>query len=122
MADPKKKPLRILKPGRLARQAKGHPTTSTQLRKLFNDGQIVQKAKTGTLSVRVTKDAHPSPPRADEPLCTRSQILAYHDHDGNKIAEAHQYLRPDGTIGASGQPDPKEILHDGVLYYLDDPH
>ncbi len=69
--------------------------------------------------MKVVKDAHPSPPLADEPICTKSQLLAYYDHDGNKVAEAHQYLRTDGTIGASGKPDPKEILHEGVIYYLD---
>jgi hypothetical protein len=29
----------------------------------------------------------------------------------------HQYLQPDGTLGASGQPDPKRLLHDGILYH-----
>lgn len=26
---------------------------------------------------------------------------------GVEIARAHRYLRPDGTLGASGKPDPK---------------
>lgn len=33
-----------------------------------------------------------------------------------KIATVHRYVRPDGTLGASGLPDPKRVLHDGVLY------
>jgi hypothetical protein len=28
----------------------------------------------------------------------------------------HQFLRPDGTIGASGLPDPKMMLKDGIEY------
>jgi hypothetical protein len=28
----------------------------------------------------------------------------------------HFYLRPDGTIGGSGQPDPKWLFEDGVVY------
>jgi hypothetical protein len=29
----------------------------------------------------------------------------------------HRYLLPDGTMGASGQFDPKMLLIDGILYY-----
>ena len=30
-----------------------------------------------------------------------------------------KYLRPDGTIGASGRPDPKALIVEGVMYVLD---
>ena len=33
-----------------------------------------------------------------------------------KIATCHRYLRPDGSLGASGLPDPKQVFHDGILY------
>jgi hypothetical protein len=36
-----------------------------------------------------------------------------------KVATAHRYLLPDGTIGASGKPDPKSMKHDGNFYILD---
>lgn len=65
------------------------------------------------------EDNHPSPPLADEPICTKSQILGYFDQNGKEVARAHQYLRTDGAIGAKGKPDPKRVLHDGVIYYLD---
>ncbi len=35
-----------------------------------------------------------------------------------EIARVHQYLRTDGTIGASGKPDPKRLYADGKLYRL----
>lgn len=54
---------------------------------------------------------------ASEPAGTLSQIVAY-ESDGNRIALVHRYLRPDGSIGASGRPDPKELLEDGILYYV----
>jgi hypothetical protein len=38
---------------------------------------------------------------------------------GEKVAGVHQYLRPDGTIGLSGRPDPKEVYIDGVLYIIE---
>jgi hypothetical protein len=46
-----------------------------------------------------------------------SQTVEYYDGD-NRVALVHQYLRPDGTIGASGRPDPKALLEDGILYFV----
>ena len=62
------------------------------------------------------KENHPSPQPASEPFCTRSQMISYMDAQGTEIARVHQYLRPDGTIGGSGKPDPKRMLHEGVIY------
>lgn len=59
-------------------------------------------------------------PSVDEPSCTRSQYVRYVDSDGRMVAEVHRYLRPDGTIGASGVPDPKRISFGGTLYVADD--
>jgi hypothetical protein len=65
----------------------------------------------------VIADGHPSPELSGERYCTRSQRLLYRDGNGNKIAQAHQYLREDGTIGGTAhQPDPKLILHEGTVY------
>lgn len=43
------------------------------------------------------------------PPGTRSQIIRYVDDDGAFVALIHQYLLPDGTLGASGRPDPKRL-------------
>lgn len=68
------------------------------------------------------EDGHPSAPMSDEPFCTRSQILAYRDDEARQIARVHRYLREDGSIGASGKPDPKQVLgEDGVLYVAFEP-
>jgi len=37
-------------------------------------------------------------------------MLIYWTQNGQPLALVHQYLRPNGTIGGSGQPDPKRIL------------
>lgn len=51
------------------------------------------------------------------PAGTRSQILHYYTPDlKSKVAIVHRYLRPDGTLGASGMPDPKQVLDKGVIY------
>ena len=38
---------------------------------------------------------------------------------GRKVAIAHRYVLEDGTLGASGKPDPKSMKHDGKFYVLD---
>ena len=35
------------------------------------------------------------------------------------VALAHQYRHPDGSIGASGKPDPKQVLVGGELWVLE---
>ncbi len=116
MSNPRR---RVIKPGPQAKQQKGQKATATEIRKLFNDARILEKSASGEFTMKVVRDAHPSPPLADEPFCTKSQLIAFYDAQGKKVAEAHQYLWTDGTIGASGTPDPKEIIHDGILYFLD---
>jgi len=83
---------------------------------MFNEGMYWEKTKQGILKAKVVADNHPSSPRAKEPICTRSQYIIYIDKNGRKVAGVHQYLRRDGTIGASGRPDPKELLVNGILY------
>ena len=83
---------------------------------MFNDGRYVARAAAGELTVRVVRDHHPSSPKALVPFCTRSQSIAYFDRKGDEVATAHQYLQPNGTLGASGLPDPKRLMKDGILY------
>jgi len=40
---------------------------------------------------------------------------------GLEVARVHQYLRTDGTLGASGLPDPKAVLENGILYRIRKP-
>ena len=42
--------------------------------------------------------------------------VAYLNDAGHRIFLVHFYLRPDGTIGGSGKPDPKWLFEDGVVY------
>jgi hypothetical protein len=83
---------------------------------MFNDGNYEALVKSGELRTHLLNERHPSAPKANVPFCTRSQIVAYLDGNGNEIAVVHQYLQPDGTLGASGFPDPKRLLKDGTLY------
>ncbi len=89
---------------------------------MFNELQLWERAKAGELRQVVGDNRHPALTKAKEPHCTRSQIISYMDKDDNEVARVHQYLRPNGKIGASGKPDPKKLLHEGVLYcFTEDP-
>jgi hypothetical protein len=88
---------------------------------MFNEGRYWEKAQAGEFHQIVLKNRHPSLPLAREPFCTRSQIIAYHDKRGNRVAVVHQYLRLDGTVGLSGKPDPKRLLHNLELYIVTEP-
>ena len=68
------------------------------------------QVKSGQLVARLRKNSHREKPPASEPVCTWSQILVYYSLDGKPVAIVHQYLRPDGTIGGSGLPDPKRLF------------
>lgn len=88
------------------------------MQKMFNEGAIWEKAKSGHLRMVQLEDRHPALTAANEPHCTRSQMISYRDSSGNEVARVHQYLRADGTLGASGRPDPKRLLVKGTLYRL----
>lgn len=87
-----------------------------ELRRRFNEGAYPARADAGEFRQVITRDGHPSPERSGEPYCTRSQIIEYWTHGGQKIATVHRYLRPDGTVGASGKADPKVLIERGVRY------
>jgi hypothetical protein len=45
-------------------------------------------------------------------------MIAYVESWGRQreVARAHRYLRPNGTLGASGKPDPKTVRIGRTLY------
>ncbi len=49
--------------------------------------------------------------------------MHYYDAKGILIARAHRYLRPNGTLGGSGLPDPKWLrLSDRIIAFRDKPY
>jgi hypothetical protein len=91
--------------------------TSAKLRRIFNADELWERAQSGEFQERVLKSRHPAPHASGEPYCTESQMVGYHLPDGTRVVLVHQYLRPNGTVGASGRPDPKVVVKDGTLYY-----
>lgn len=89
------------------------------MRAIFNHDGYWERLKSGELSAVVLEERHPTFPDANEPFCTWSRSISYRERQTDQeVARVHQYDRPDGTIGASGLPDPKRILKDGILYRL----
>jgi hypothetical protein len=89
-----------------------------ELRAKFNEGKYLNRAKSGEFTARLGADRHPCPPKSGQVFCTRSQFISYYDAQHNKVFSVHQYLCPDGTIGGSGTPDPKELLVNDTLYFV----
>jgi hypothetical protein len=89
-----------------------------RLRALFNEGQYWTRSRNGEFSLEYIYNK-PAPAKAGQPRGTKSQIIAYINSNGEQIALVHQYLKPDGTLGGSGKPDPKELLVGEVLYKID---
>ncbi|SRR6266849_3294681 len=89
-----------------------------EMQKMFNEGGYWDKTKTGELTTVTLEHRHPSLTAANEPFWTYSQMISYRDASNNEVARVHQYLREDGTIGASGKPDPKRLCVGGTLYRL----
>lgn len=85
---------------------------------MFNEGGYWGKIDSGDLYEKLIREGHPSPAASGQPHCTRSQIVAYLDARGRKVALVHQYVLRNGRLGGSGKPDPKQLFQDGVLYVV----
>ena|SRR5688572_7367615 len=88
------------------------PTSdASELRRIFNERRFHERSldPDSDVSTVLGQDSHPdTPPNRDDPQCTRSQYVRYYER-GRLVAGAHRYLRPDGTLGGSGLPDPKMV-------------
>lgn len=91
------------------------------IRQLFREQGYLKRLMSGELVARIAKSRHPHHPPKGEPHCTQSQALFYYSADGKPRAVVHQYLRPDGTIGASGLPDPKRLFLDDRIVSVRSP-
>ncbi len=53
-----------------------------------------------------------------QPPGTRSLMVGFVNRDEFREHLVHHYYRPDGRIGGSGKPDPKEIVDSDATYRL----
>jgi len=83
---------------------------------LFNDSGYYDMVCAGQIHTEVKKSYCTDTPPSNAEYCTQSQIITYKDHAGNFLAEVHQYQRKDGTLAASGLPEPKKLLYDNQIF------
>lgn len=80
-----------------------------QLRCRFNRGQFWERVKAGAL--KALTRARPVQPASGQPHDSTTQEVRYIDPETNQeVARTHQYVGADGTILASGLPDPKALM------------
>jgi len=91
-----------------------------KLRELFNQSQypeLIQQNKLVKEIVRSRLLQESTLLGKALPPGTKSEIIIYHDPANKELyAKIHQYVLPDGALGASGKPDPKAILLEGKMY------
>lgn len=86
---------------------------------MFNEGGFLERVESGELTAIVKAERVPS--EIDDetiPAGSVSQEVRYYNQDNEEVARVHQYVKPDGTLGGSGLPDPKRLLIDGILYRI----
>ena len=91
--------------------------TEKAIQSLFNNSEYPEMITAGTLKRTLLKRSHlQNPDRGIGPYCTHSESHLYTSNDGQQFVIVHQYVRPDGTLGASGKPDPKKIKLEDRIY------
>jgi len=88
------------------------------MRRMFNEERFVERAERGEIKAVVVHSGTPSPD-VGLPDGSKSELVSYRDLNNLELSRAHQYVLPDGRIGASGMPDPKRVLKGGKLYRIE---
>lgn len=90
------------------------------IRRMFNESQYPILIAEEEIIPQVLRDDHlKEPQKKGEPSCTHGQMIRYVDKAGQWVVEVFQYLRPNGTIGGSGKPDPKRLRIENTVYIVD---
>lgn len=80
-----------------------------EIREVFNAGRYEERLASNDLFQAVESSNPAKAPFL--PVGSRTEMVWYFDSKTLKrVALVHQYVLPDGTIGASGKPDPKRII------------
>ena len=85
------------------------------MRRRFNRGKYYERMLEGKLTEVINSSNTPSFVSENVPLGSISQGFSYFDGK-QELVRGQQFIKPDGTIGASGKPDPHRIFEDGIWY------
>lgn len=90
--------------------------SQTELQELFNR-HYLPAFERGDLTKVLVRSGTPDR-TANQPIGTKSEMWSLHTNDGRYIGKVHAYVKPDGTLSASGKPDPKELVIGRNRYVL----
>lgn len=93
--------------------------TVPEMRRRFNEGKYWERMKAGEFLPVLIRRGTPQRDVLEKWPEARSEYWSWRDGDGFEVARVHQYALPNGTIVASGRPDPKRLFEDGVVYHLE---
>lgn len=86
------------------------PATAGERREAFNEQHFYERARSGEISTQLLDERPPRPDvQENEPPGTVARMVLYIINDV-LVALVHKYVHADGTIGASGLPDPKVVV------------
>lgn len=83
-------------------------TDAASIRRRFAELRLQERLALGEIKGKVVRQSVPLPGN-NQPAGTIAQIVFYYEGE-TRVAIVHQYLLIDGTLGASGLPDPKWLL------------
>jgi len=86
----------------------------SELRRLFRESGQQERYERGELTEQVKRSRHVADP-AHPFSCSHAEVVRLFDGD-RKVAVVHRYRRDDGSLAASGLPDPK-FLRIGDVFY-----
>lgn len=89
--------------------------TADEIRGLFEQRKYLQRWLDGEFLCCLKKEVSAGP---HQPPGTRSLMVGFVNRDGVRECLVHFYYLPDGNLGASGKPDPKEIVDAEAIYRL----
>jgi hypothetical protein len=86
-----------------------------ELQYKFNNNEGGYKNRMDELEISCSYD-EPASPKSGQDPGTTSKIFKFREN-GATVMILHFFLRSDGSLGASGKFDPKNLLIEGILYY-----
>lgn len=98
--------------------------TRKRIREIFNNSQHYTSIEDGEYLEQVLSDSAVTPDKARAlncPPATRSQYVRYYDTNRRWMVDVHRYLKPDGTLAASGEPDPYRVNMGDAIFTVDEP-
>jgi hypothetical protein len=84
------------------------------LQNKFRSDEAGYATRWNELEMACTYDA-PAHPDSGQAPGTRSKLLRFREN-GHTVMLLHFFLRPDGSLGASGKFDPKLLMVNGVQF------